>query len=262
MGVPTFYTRLLAEPELDARGLRDDAALRLGLGAAARRDPRRVRATHRPAHPRALRHDGDRDAHFQPPRRASAAPAPWASPLPGTEVRVVDDDGPRRAPPGTIGHVQVRGANVFAGYWRMPEKNREEFTADGFFRTGDVGSLLAGRLPDHRRGARRTSSSPAATTSIRRRSSSPSTSCPACRNRRSWACRIPTSARPSPRSSLPDPARPAPTRGRGHRGAEEQARELQGAQARLRRRRAAAERHGKGPEERVSATASRDSERP
>ena len=43
--------------------------------------------------------------------------------------------------PGVIGQVQVKGANVFQGYWRMPEKNREEFTTDGFFRTGDVGSV-------------------------------------------------------------------------------------------------------------------------
>ena len=60
--------------------------------------------------------------------------------LPGTEVRVVDEEG-RACAPGDIGHVQVRGASVFPGYWRMPEKNQEEFTADGFFRTGDVGSL-------------------------------------------------------------------------------------------------------------------------
>jgi malonyl-CoA/methylmalonyl-CoA synthetase len=55
-------------------------------------------------------------------------------------VRVVDDEGNACAP-GTIGHVQVKGPNVFSGYWRMPEKNAEEFTADGFFRTGDMGSL-------------------------------------------------------------------------------------------------------------------------
>ena len=59
-------------------------------------------------------------------------------PLPGVDVRVVDEAGDAVAP-GAIGGVQVRGPNVFAGYWRMPEKTREEFTADGFFRTGDVG---------------------------------------------------------------------------------------------------------------------------
>src|SRR6185312_2802419 len=68
-------------------------------------------------------------------RAGSVGPA-----LPGTEVRVVDD-GDESLAPGAIGHVQVRGANVFSGYWRMPEKTRDEFTEDGFFRTGDLGSL-------------------------------------------------------------------------------------------------------------------------
>ena len=58
--------------------------------------------------------------------------------LPGVQVRVVDDNG-AVLKAGDIGNVQVRGPNVFAGYWRMPEKTREEFTADGWFRTGDVG---------------------------------------------------------------------------------------------------------------------------
>jgi len=74
--------------------------------------------------------------------------------LPGVGVRVMDDaDRPMAA--DAIGHVQVRGPNVFAGYWRMPEKTREEFTTDGWFRTGDVGSLdtdgvltLVGRSKD------------------------------------------------------------------------------------------------------------------
>ena len=59
-------------------------------------------------------------------------------PLPGNEVRVADDrDAALRA--GQIGAIQIRGENVFTGYWNMPEKTREEFTVDGWFRTGDVG---------------------------------------------------------------------------------------------------------------------------
>jgi malonyl-CoA/methylmalonyl-CoA synthetase len=59
--------------------------------------------------------------------------------LPGVGVRVRDDPG-RDCGPGEIGNIEVKGPNVFAGYWRMPEKTREEFTADGWFKTGDVGS--------------------------------------------------------------------------------------------------------------------------
>jgi len=59
-------------------------------------------------------------------------------PLPGVELRICDDQG---QPVGTdeVGGIQVRGPNVFGGYWRMPEKTAEEFTSDGFFKTGDVG---------------------------------------------------------------------------------------------------------------------------
>ena len=65
-------------------------------------------------------------------------------PLPGVTLRVCDDqaniDGVG-AQTNTIGGIQVKGLNVFSGYWRMPEKTAEEFTADGFFKTGDVGKV-------------------------------------------------------------------------------------------------------------------------
>ena len=63
-------------------------------------------------------------------------------PLPGVGLRVHDDQD-RPLPTGEIGGIQVRGPNVFSGYWRMPEKTAEEFTEDGWFRTGDVGQLDA-----------------------------------------------------------------------------------------------------------------------
>jgi malonyl-CoA/methylmalonyl-CoA synthetase len=61
-------------------------------------------------------------------------------PLPGVGVRVHDDQG-QPLPQGEIGGIEVKGPNVFAGYWRMPEKTKEEFTADGWFKTGDVGKF-------------------------------------------------------------------------------------------------------------------------
>lgn len=61
-------------------------------------------------------------------------------PLPGVQLRVHSDDGVE-LPVGEIGGIQVKGPNVFTGYWRMPEKTKEEFTSDGFFKTGDVGKI-------------------------------------------------------------------------------------------------------------------------
>ena len=63
-------------------------------------------------------------------------------PLPGVDLRVCDEQG-QVMPAGEIGGIQVRGPNVFSGYWRMPEKTAEEFTADGWFKSGDVGKREA-----------------------------------------------------------------------------------------------------------------------
>jgi malonyl-CoA/methylmalonyl-CoA synthetase len=75
-------------------------------------------------------------------------------PLPGVEVRVMDDEGNER-PRGQIGGLQVRGPNVFSGYWRMPEKTAEEFAEGDWFKTGDVALIdadgyvhLVGRAKD------------------------------------------------------------------------------------------------------------------
>jgi malonyl-CoA/methylmalonyl-CoA synthetase len=63
-------------------------------------------------------------------------------PLPGIEVRVRDEHG-RALPQGEVGGIEVRGPNVFAGYWGMPEKTKGEFVDGGWFRTGDVGRIDA-----------------------------------------------------------------------------------------------------------------------
>lgn len=60
-------------------------------------------------------------------------------PLPGVEVRIVHSDTGEMLPDGEIGDVQLRGPNIFKGYWRQPEKTSESFSADGWFKTGDLG---------------------------------------------------------------------------------------------------------------------------
>src|SRR5690606_24368997 len=60
----------------------------------------------------------------------------------GVEVRIRSDAG-ETLPPGVIGNIEVRGPHVFKGYWKLPEKTAEDFTADGFFKTGDQGLIDA-----------------------------------------------------------------------------------------------------------------------
>jgi len=72
------------------------------------------------------------------PRRAGTV----GPPLPGVTVRVTDEQN-RSLPTGEVGNVEVKGPNVFPGYWQLPEKTAEEFTADGFFKTGDIGVIDA-----------------------------------------------------------------------------------------------------------------------
>ena len=71
-------------------------------------------------------------------------------PLPGVGLRVRDDKG-QPLPAGEIGHIEVKGPNVFKGYWRMPEKTADDFTTDLWFKTGDVGKIGSRRLRHHRR---------------------------------------------------------------------------------------------------------------
>ncbi|MCG8443793.1 MAG: AMP-binding protein, partial [Caulobacterales bacterium] len=62
-------------------------------------------------------------------------------PLPGVATRIADADTGAPTPAGEIGVIEVKGPNVFAGYWRMPDKTAEEFRADGYFKTGDLARL-------------------------------------------------------------------------------------------------------------------------
>jgi malonyl-CoA/methylmalonyl-CoA synthetase len=141
MGVPTFYTRLIAEA-----GLTRAACARMRLfvsGSAPLLAETHAEFEKRTGH-RILERYGMTETGMltSNPLAGDRRPGTVGLPLPGTSVRVVGDDGSACAA-GEIGHVQVKGDNVLPGYWRMPEKNKEEFTADGFFRTGDVGTFSA-----------------------------------------------------------------------------------------------------------------------
>ncbi|HJV25964.1 MAG TPA: malonyl-CoA synthase [Aromatoleum sp.] len=153
MGVPTFYTRLLEQPDF---GRDTIPAMRLFISGSAPL----LAETHREFEARTghaiLERYGMTETVMltSNPLDAARRAGTVGFPLPGVAVRIADGEG-RALPNGEIGHVQVRGPNVFPGYWRMPEKTREEFTADGFFRTGDLGKIdergyvvLVGRSKD------------------------------------------------------------------------------------------------------------------
>ncbi len=144
MGVPTLYVRLLGEASFTAQACR---SMRLFISGSApllietfetfrERTGRTilerygmsetVMLTSNPYDPK----DGE--------RRGGTV----GFPLPGVELRVRSDAG-EPVPPGEIGGIQVRGPNVFAGYWGMPEKTAEEFVDATWFKTGDVGKVDA-----------------------------------------------------------------------------------------------------------------------
>ncbi len=149
MGVPTLYVRLLAEPGLDKHVVRN---MRLFVAGSA---PLLIETftewQARTSHTILERYGMSETAMLtsnpyaadtryggQSQRRGGTV----GFPLPGVQLRVQDDAG-KDLPEGEIGGIQVKGPNVFAGYWQMPEKTKEEFTADGFFKTGDVGKVDA-----------------------------------------------------------------------------------------------------------------------
>lgn len=154
MGVPTFYTRLLADPRLTREAA---GHMRLFVSGSA------------PLLPETHRHFAGRTGHailerygmtetnmntsnpYEGPRR----PGTVGPPLPGVELKIADPATGAALPQGEIGQIEVRGPNVFKGYWQMPEKTAAELRADGFFQTGDLGLVdaegyvqIVGRMKD------------------------------------------------------------------------------------------------------------------
>ncbi len=139
MGVPTHYVRMLAQPGLDADACR---GMRLFVSGSAPLLADTFGAfQQRTGHTILERYGMTEGGMFASnPYRGERRCATVGGALPGVSLRVVDAEGALAAP-GETGQIQVKGDNVFAGYWRLPEKTAEEHTADGFFKTGDLGRL-------------------------------------------------------------------------------------------------------------------------
>ena len=139
MGVPTFYTRLLQHPGLNRDVVRN---VRLFVSGSAPL----LAETHREFQDRTgqaiLERYGMSETlmNTSNPYDGERIPGSVGPALPCVEVRIADpDSGAPLAEPDAIGMIEVRGPNVFSGYWRMPEKTAAEFRKDGFFITGDLG---------------------------------------------------------------------------------------------------------------------------
>ncbi|MBL8895169.1 MAG: malonyl-CoA synthase [Rhizobiales bacterium] len=153
MGVPTFYTRLLGLPELNRESCRK---MRLFISGSAPL----LAETHRQFRERSghaiLERYGMTETGMitSNPYQGERIPGTVGYALPGVDVRIADAEG-RELPRGEPGVIEVKGPNVFKGYWRNPAKTAEEIRKDGFFITGDVAVMnedgrvmIAGRAKD------------------------------------------------------------------------------------------------------------------
>jgi len=139
MGVPTFYVRLLEHPEFDRDCCKN---MRLFVAGSAPLLEETFNAFYAKTGHKILERYGMTETGMltSNPLKGSRVPGTVGPPLPGVTLRVCDDADKELAQ-GEIGAIQVKGPNVFSGYWRNPEKTAEEFSADGFFKTGDVGRI-------------------------------------------------------------------------------------------------------------------------
>ena len=140
MGVPTFYTRLLDDPHF-SRAL--TAHMRLFISGSAPLLAETHAAFETRTGHRILERYGMTETNmntsnpYEGERRAGTV----GLPLPGVELKVTDPETGETQPKGQIGQIEIRGPNVFKGYWRMPEKTASELRENGFFITGDLGEI-------------------------------------------------------------------------------------------------------------------------
>ncbi|WJR78551.1 malonyl-CoA synthase [Bradyrhizobium sp. NP1] len=140
MGVPTFYTRLLQNPAL-SRETTQHMRLFISGSAPLLADTHREWAA-RTGHAVLERYGmTETNMNTSNPYDGDRVPGAVGHPLPGVSVRVTDPETGKELPREEIGMIEVKGPNVFRGYWRMPEKTKSEFRGDGFFITGDLGKI-------------------------------------------------------------------------------------------------------------------------
>ncbi|MER8533554.1 malonyl-CoA synthase [Mesorhizobium sp. M1005] len=142
MGVPTFYVRLLQQDGLNRQAAKN---IRLFISGSAPLLAETHRAWRERTGHAILERYGMTETNmntsnpYEEERRAGTV----GFPLPGVSLRIADPDGGETLARGEVGMIEVKGPNVFCGYWRMPEKTRAEFHDDGFFITGDLGLIDA-----------------------------------------------------------------------------------------------------------------------
>jgi len=142
MGVPTFYVRLLQHPKLDKSAVKN---MRLFISGSAPL----LADTHREWQAKTgqaiLERYGMTETNMNTsnPYDGDRVPGSVGFPLPGVSLRIAEPDTGQLLPEEEIGMIEVKGPNVFKGYWRMPDKTEAEFRPDGFFITGDLGKIDA-----------------------------------------------------------------------------------------------------------------------
>jgi malonyl-CoA/methylmalonyl-CoA synthetase len=142
MGVPTFYTRLLGRP-----GLTREAAAHMRLfisGSAPLLAETHIAFKERTGHAILERYGMTETGMIASnPYDSERVAGSVGFPLPGVFVRVAEPATGKVLRPDEVGVIEVKGPNVFSGYWRMPEKTKAEFRDDGYFVTGDLGKIDA-----------------------------------------------------------------------------------------------------------------------